>query len=347
MTHRTACVGLGLLAAIGSVSHAQLVQFETDATLDRWMYPFNLTPGSRLSASTFGAPRLEGFDDYDAQFIVGFRTDADIPTGLSPDRYRIVSLRVHASVSNDAQFRYDPTYDAHDTYQTQDGDFPGLVPDADPGRPVKLWGLGYREGFSLGTWTETSPFGFNPTVPPAQGARTAFMAVFDADGTPSDASNHLKDQVDLTPMSVGQTDAAAPGDLVPVDSTFTFEVDPCDPGVRAYLTESLSAGELRFAIASLHPASGGPDGGSGDITYPIWYTRENPVAQILGLVPRLEIEVRAGNAGDYNGDGVRNFFDISEYLNDFNAGDLRADMNGDCVLNFFDISIFLSEFNTP
>ncbi len=347
MTRRaTPLLLIPLFGATGPAAHAQVFSATTDATLDRWMYPFNGTPGTRLSASTFGAPRLEGFDDYDAQFIVGFRTDADVPAGQAPSAYRVISAKVYAVVSNDGQFLFDPTYDNQNTYQNQVGAYPGLVPDSDPGRPVTMWGLGYREGYSLANWGETSPFGFNPTVPPAQEARTAFIATFDANGSASDASNHLKAEIDLTPAAIGRTDTVTPGDPVPADTEFVFEVNLCDPGVRAYLTQSLSAGELRFAIACLHPADGGPDGGSGDVTYPVWYTRENPIAQIFGLVPHLEIQVRVGNAGDYNADGIRNFFDISAFLNDFNAGNPAADMNTDCALNFFDISIFLNEFNT-
>lgn len=347
MTRRVTPLMLtSLFGMCGPAAHAQVFSVATDATLDRWMYPFNGSPGTRLSASTFGAPRLEGFDDYDAQFIVGFRTDGDVPAGQPASAYRVISATVYAVVSNDGQFRYDPTYDNQNTYQNQVGEYPGLVPDSDPGRPVTLWGLGYREGYSLANWGETSPFGFNPTIPPAQEARTAFMATFGVDGTPSDASNHLTAEIDLVPAAIGQTATVAPGDPVPVDTEFAFEINLCDPGVRAYLTQSLSAGELRFAVASLQPADGGPDGGSGDVTYPVWYTRENPIAQIFGLVPHLEIQVRVGNAGDYNGDGIRNFFDISTFLNDFNAGNPAADMNTDCSLNFFDISIFLNEFNT-
>ncbi len=345
----TTCFGIAACLTAGvTAADAQLIEAEAPATLDRWMYPFNGSPGTRLSSSTFGAPRLEGFDDHDAQFIVGFRTDSLVPTSLAASAYRVVSATVYATVSNDAQFRYDPTYDNQNTYDNQEEPpYPGLVPDPDAGRPVSLWGIGYREGYTLQTWTETTPFGFNPTVPPAQGARTAFGAVFDPAGTPIDISNHLKAEIDRTPLAIGRNPDLTPGDLVPFDSTFAFEVNLCDPGTRAYLRESLSAGELRFGITSLHPASGGPDGGSGDPSYPIWYTRENPIAQILGLQPRLEIVVRVGSAADYNGDGQRNFFDISTFIADFNAGNPAADVNTDCLLNFFDISAFIAEFNTP
>ena len=48
---------------------------------------------------------------------------------------------------------------------------------------------------------------------------------------------------------------------------------------------------------------------------------------------------------DLNGDGMLNFFDVSAFLNAFNAADLVADFNGDGMLNFFDVSAFLNAFN--
>ena len=47
---------------------------------------------------------------------------------------------------------------------------------------------------------------------------------------------------------------------------------------------------------------------------------------------------------DLNGDGTLNFFDISEFLALFAAGDLSVDFNGDGSLNFLDVSAFLSAF---
>ncbi len=48
---------------------------------------------------------------------------------------------------------------------------------------------------------------------------------------------------------------------------------------------------------------------------------------------------------DMNCDGTLNFFDISEFLAFFAAGDMQADINGDGTLNFFDISLFLAMFS--
>lgn len=345
---RTAASGLAaLICCLSSVAQAQHIDFSSIATLDRWMYPFSGSPGTRFTATTFGAPRLLGFDDHDAQFIVGFDTSAAVPTGLNLSDYRVTSLKVTATIANNNQFRYDPSSDPQASYESQEGGYPGLIPDVDEGRPIEIWGLGYRDGFDATTWTETTTFGLNPVVPPAQEARTAFMAVFDSSGVPTDATNHLTEEIDRTPMAVGQTDTVAPGDLVPVDTVFSFEIDLCDPGTRAYLAQCLSLGELRFSISSLHFADGGPGGGTSDPLYPEFYTRENPIAQILNLEPTIEFTAFAGPIGDYNADGLRNFFDISDFITDFNAGEPLADITGDCQFNFFDISAFITAFNTP
>ncbi|MBL4699211.1 MAG: hypothetical protein JKX70_10295 [Phycisphaerales bacterium] len=332
-----------LLAAIctsTSFGQTQLIEFIYDApTLDRWNYPFNGAPGFRLSASTFGAIEIDGFDDHDAQLVLGFETFDEFPLGLDPSAYRVLWATVTLTNTNANVFRFDGTYDTHDTYLDLDDSL-----DLDLGRPVHLWALGYRNGFDQSTWGEFTVFGGTPTVEPTQESRNAFAAYFPVDQTPVDISNNLKQEFDPTPMAIGQTDAVAPGEIVPADTTYTFDVSMCDPFVRAYLADGLSFGELRFAATSLHSASGGPDGGNGDIVYPFWYTRENPIAQLLGFTPTLNLRVRIGSPGDYNADDSFNFFDVAAFLADFTSGNLDADLTGDCVLNFFDVSEFLLAF---
>ncbi|MBM4109357.1 MAG: hypothetical protein FJ255_11225, partial [Phycisphaerae bacterium] len=51
--------------------------------------------------------------------------------------------------------------------------------------------------------------------------------------------------------------------------------------------------------------------------------------------------------GDWNGDGVVDFNDLLDFLNDFNAGAPRADVNGDGVVDFNDFLEFLNMYNTP
>jgi hypothetical protein len=48
---------------------------------------------------------------------------------------------------------------------------------------------------------------------------------------------------------------------------------------------------------------------------------------------------------DTNLDGALNFFDVSVFLNNYNAGSPAADLNGDGTLNFFDVSTFLNSYN--
>lgn len=332
-----------LLATMVMAGSAQAQVFEANysaPTLDRWNYPFNGAPGFRLSASTFGAPTLEGFDDHDAQLALGFETFADITQGLDPSEYRVLSATVTITNTNGDVFRYDPTYDAHDTYLYLDDSL-----DTDAGRPIHLWAMGYRYGFDQTTWGEFSAFGGPAVVDPVQESRNAFAAYFPVDQTAVDISNHVKQQFDPSPLAIGQTDAVAIGEFVPADTTFTFEVDLCDPLVRGYLADSLSLGEVRFAVTSMNIAQGGPDGGQGDVAYPFWYTRENPLAQLFGYAATLDLRVRIGSAGDYNGDGTNDFFDVSAFLSDFTSGSLDADLSGDCALDFFDVSAFLTAFS--
>ncbi|MFG0314840.1 MAG: GC-type dockerin domain-anchored protein, partial [Phycisphaerales bacterium] len=48
---------------------------------------------------------------------------------------------------------------------------------------------------------------------------------------------------------------------------------------------------------------------------------------------------------DLDGDGKLDFFDVSAFLNAYNAMDPVADFNGDGKFSFFDVSSFLNQFN--
>lgn len=47
---------------------------------------------------------------------------------------------------------------------------------------------------------------------------------------------------------------------------------------------------------------------------------------------------------DQNGDGILNFFDVSEFLSSFQMQEPSADINGDGSHDFFDVSIFIADF---
>tara|TARA_R110002096_G_scaffold435816_1_gene663067 strand:+ start:82762 stop:83790 length:1029 start_codon:yes stop_codon:yes gene_type:complete len=328
------------LAICATAAHAQLIETQYDSpSLDRWMYPFNGSPGTRFEMSVFGAPLLEGFDDHDAQVLVGFDTSTEFAPSLGSDQYRVHDITVTMTIANDNGFVYDDSYDDYTTYGVD-----GEPNDLDPGHPINLFLPGYKPGISQSTFFENSSFGSVPEVAPAQGMRNVFAAIFDNEGFAQNISNHVKEQFNAVPLAIGTSDLLTTGDLVPADTTISFTFTPCDAGARDELARMLDRGELRFIVSAMSPASGGPGGGEGD--YPIFYTKENPLAQIFGYAATLDIRARVGSFGDYNGDGSKNFLDVSAFLSDFGNGDVAADINGDCGFNFLDVSAFLSEFSS-
>ena len=79
--------GIGAVAATATGGPPINVAIGTPS-LDRWMYSFNSTPGTRTAMSTFGeigtvVPGFN-FDDRMAQCLIGFDTASRVPTGRGP-----------------------------------------------------------------------------------------------------------------------------------------------------------------------------------------------------------------------------------------------------------------------
>ena len=229
------------------------------ASFDRWNYPFNASPGSRLTGTTFGAVGIEDFDDHDAQILVGFDTaDAGVPA----QNIEITSLTVQLTTSTDQAFQLDPSYDAISTYIDP-------ATDSDPGRPVELYGIGFRNGFFFPAFGPTipGPIAFEEGEayvfgnPVAESVRNAFMTdgVRTAEGGLRDSSNNVEEGYDLAPWAVGSVSGLAAGDLVPVDSALTFEVDLSNPQVAAYVQSGIENGGLFFSVVSMHDSTLGSD----------------------------------------------------------------------------------------
>ena len=273
--------------SIGQPAHGATSNFA--ANFDRWMYPFGATPGTETAGSSFGAIGSDGFDDRDAQFLVGFGTTGSITPGLGASAYNVASARLTVTVVTANTFAYDPTEDAVASYA------PGGTDD-DTGRPIELHGVGYRGGFTEPTFTETTGFGL--MGPPAEAVRRAFAADFNG-ATAVDVSNNVtgpdlddnsaNDAFDANPWAVGTTGAVAPGATVPANTVFTFDLDLSDPDVLAYVQRGLDAGGIRFAVSSLHDASLG-----GAPSYPRFYTRENDPTRAATLEVTLVPEPGLG-----------------------------------------------------
>jgi len=313
-------------------------------TLDRWMYPFNGTPGTELEAKTFGAILIPGFDDRDGQFLIGYDTQDLVIPGQGVDEYRVHAARLRVTVSRSDLFVYDPTPDPlASSYDVNDPDY---VPDPDDGKPIELYPVGYRNGYALKgdgqetfTFEETSEFGGPPLVPPAEEARNCFAAAVDEDGNATDVSRQVRLKFEAPAWATGTAEGVNAGDPVQEGTHFYFELDVCDPIVQAYLRRGLDAGRINLIVTSLHPVSG-----PGELDYPHLYTRENPIAQALGYEAQLELSLVTGRPGDFNNDGALNLFDFLAFQTAFGESSLDADYSGDCRLNLFDFLAFQTAF---
>ena len=174
-----------LLGAAISFSHAQPFALNfPQPTLDRWMYPFNATPGCRATAPIFGTLGDEsGVDARHGQFLVGFDTIAqtvtncgsiaELPSLLATNQgaanYLLRRVRLSVTINRDKTFRYDPTPDAFTTYFESNN--PARTEDLDAGRPIELFGTDFRNGYTIESFWEDAPFGSS-----AAGRRNAFAA---------------------------------------------------------------------------------------------------------------------------------------------------------------------------
>ncbi|MCC6229101.1 MAG: hypothetical protein IT432_07740 [Phycisphaerales bacterium] len=332
-----AVTAFGLWLASGAAAQPISVTYPVP-TLDRWVYPFGGQPGKEYVIPIFGAIEIPGFDDRDGQGLFGFTTSAQVPAGLPVARYRIVSATLTLTVAVDNQFQYDPTFDSFRTV-LQHSD-PLYLADADAGKPVEVFGVGYRNGWTAQTFGETSTFGGAPIVPPSEGARNCFSAIFDSNGVATDVSRQVRQRFDVTPMATGTIANVAPGAWVPVGSKVVFDLNVCEPTAQDYLKKNLADGQVRLMVSSLFPAQGGPDGGSG--AYSAYYTKESPLAN--GNTAKLDLVVVVSNGADYNNDGFINALDYDLFASFFEAGSPEADYNGDCFVNALDYDLFASAF---
>lgn len=287
------------VGAAGGVSAAVPVE----AAGDKYMYPFIEdgplgSEGRRGSASAFGAyggiddPAFD-FDDRDAQFFLDFATAGIVPPARGAANYRVSSMTVTIVVENSDVFAYDPTFDLL-------GSYAGTSADLDEGRPMELYGVGYRSGWTRATFSEDAPFqteSSNFGQPNWNRKRNAFALDFDANGLPRDVSNNVEERFEVNPWAVadspGYIDLAgdyvesplSPGSPVPEGRVFRFRVDLTNPRIVAYLQESLHAGRLHLMVSSLF----GTSQQSTDI--PRFYTKDHDPGIGYYLGPQLEAEV--------------------------------------------------------
>jgi hypothetical protein len=231
--------------------------FYASPTYDRWNYPFNVTPGTRTVATTFGSGFIPNqFDDRDAQFLNSFITAGDIAPGLGASNYQIIRATFTATLVF-GTFAYSDTYN------------PGSF--GTPGTSIDLFGTGFRNGFNAFAFGENGPWGFGD--PTSEDIRNAF-ATDNLGGSNRDISNELRDGLTAVPFATGVIAGATSGTSVTAAGQLvTFELNLSNPDVISYLQNSLNSGILSLSVSSLHAAA--QPGQPGELAFPGFATKEN------------------------------------------------------------------------
>lgn len=288
-TRATIAMALAMLP-IASAARAQSINgYWTTPSLDRWMYPFNTSPGSRPVISVFGSDANDPtmFDSRDGQFIVGWSTGDQIPVGTPTSEMTVHAAMVEVEFANDLVVQYDPTQDPWQIFApSSSADWQA---DADPGQSIELFGVGFRNGFSAATFQEFSPFAPSGSNILAPGARSAYAMSFNGSGQPIDVSNHPRQRFDPMAFAVGQCAVLQPGDFIPAGTRMTFELDVGDSRIQEYVRDGLSAGRLLFSISSLSFVV--QQGGS----FPAFYAKENALVTI-GAATAAQLQVNVSIA---------------------------------------------------
>lgn len=247
------------------------------------MYPNNSTPGTRATASTFSYLPYTGVDDRFGQFVIKFDTvAAGIPAGLGADNYHVEQLVLTAVYASSDSLPYDPTEDPLASFGA------AATEDPDAGRPLELYGTGFRGGFTDATFHETSPFG----------ERNAYGLSFESSGVARDVSNNVTGGFQSAPWAIATVSVPvdinaspkqyvplAPGEVIPLYSHVTFTINLGVPGVAAYVRQGLNDGFLWLTLSSLHSVIG-PGGGG----FPAYFTRDHPEQAIYhDVAPTLDV----------------------------------------------------------
>ena len=297
---------------------------DTLPVIERWMYPFNAAPCDRTASSAFGTLGDEsGVDSRHAQHLLGWDTGALIATNRGPTNYLVSRVRVTLTINRGNIFAYDPTPDDFRTwFPTND---PARLADTDTGRPIELFGVGYRNGYTAASFDQCAPFGASGI-----GTRHAFATGWSTNGALVDVGNNVgktnpaTPPFEVKPFAIGQTTNVAPGQLVPAAAKITFDLNLADPFVLAYVQSALHSGNLRLMVTALHETSGQFGGPS----YPDFVTHFN---EAVVNPTRIEIDGVVVGAGDLDGDGLPDDWELSRLNTLTHLG--TTDVDGDGLSN--------------
>jgi hypothetical protein len=233
------------------------------------------------------------FNDRDGIVIAAWDTSTEIQPGLGPDAYPIESVTVTLTNQSGAEWAVDLTTDEWFTFDLngdgainadgiprgQPGDTDGESDDADPGRPLELFGAGFGPTYTAASWVETSLYEGSDGA--GDLPRDPFPFVYQ-DGTLQPL--HVEDSVkglhnaaagvtSFTPTAwaIGVPQAYTPGSQsVPFDVAFEMDLGLSNGAVRRYFQEQLDAGRVVIVVTSLQGAQQqGPQSG-----FPSFFMKE-------------------------------------------------------------------------
>jgi prepilin-type N-terminal cleavage/methylation domain-containing protein/prepilin-type processing-associated H-X9-DG protein len=323
--------------------------------IDDLVYPNAEEPGKELITTFIGGleiepstqqlkPHTKSSPSRLGSTLVAFNTSDQVTAGLAPLQYLVTSvtfnLKLRGGVNGFLKYDDAPAFNEEIRQDVLNG-------TSNPQRPLELYGVGFRNGFTGFDFDGTSiPPQFSAAMHPyTADGYSVFPIVADEahPGAYRDVANSITggfsatEQSGLTaafealPWAVGAVAGLSLGDTIPGNSLVSFQVDLNAPGVRAYVQQSLASGGLGFMASSKHLLT---ERGGGSKPYPQYYASETigPEAFYHGTPPSLSIEYTIGpppTSGDFDLDGDVDGADFLMWQqrlgaagNPLNAGDL-------------------------
>ena len=330
------------MSCIAAPAFADVIDIQLNQpALDRWMYPFNSTPGTRSVLTTFGSDRDNPtqFDARDGQILLAFDTGAIVPIGSG--QYEIIEAEVSISFANDMVVQYDPTSDPWQMFLPA-GDS-RRVNDPDAGQSIELAGVGFRGGFTAATFMENSAYAVSGSSSLSPGVRNAFAACYDSANNFVDMSNNPRVGFQPNVFAVGQVAGLSAGQLIAQDTVMTFQVNVADANIQNYLRQGIQAGRTFFSVSSLTFVA--QQAGN----YPAFYAKENAYVQ-FGLADAAQLRMKVRPIAtciveDLNCSGDVDSSDLGSLLGKFGpCVDCAEDFNKDGFVDSSDLGRMLGAF---
>ncbi len=317
-----------------------------NTTSDRWMYPFNITPGTRPAGSTFGylpypTPEEPNFDNRDGQVIIAFDTTNLIDTNAGIANYRVDSLVIEITLSGELSSPIDETTDDWETYLPETAK--EWTPDTDAGRPIEIFAAGFRFGYTRDNWTDDTEFSATGSFGTEN--RSVYSAEVMPDGSLSDVSSSFNAEFTPNSLAAATFPGYSPGDIAPEGAIARFEIDLTAPENLGWVAESLDAGRIVFAVTSLVTAA------QGDATLTQFYLKENPLVTAgarssASLTVAGAIEATCPLTADFTGDCKVNGADLGLLLAAWGTDDPIYDLSGNSIVGGEDLGLLLAQFTS-